>query len=375
MKTYEQVAEMFASIANFGKGTHHDALSTTRANSPSRKLYAPARPDTTESMPYSAWKVVGTFADVVDHVRLVAEVGESRIYHLAPKPTSNGDSMNASHSLGSSEAGGRNYAEPQAPIAQAQTLAERKSPRSEVDRLVQHIRETLGNLDAPLPDNEWYSSLALCVIDAVYSIGVRYESVQSAISNFCWWAHWEKDLPKAPREYTISEFFALLEPFNRDWDQIADEVFSNRQRTSPRGGILKAEAVFKFAKVLKKYGIEKYESIPLEGLNYKVAADIQGITGQGSGLSYKYFLMNAGNTREVKGDRMITRFVGEAVGIPGISGDEAEDLVRAAADVLQAEHAELTPYKLDNLIWNYQRNKEEGQKAPGSCYRASCGRS
>ena len=246
---------------------------------------------------------------------------------------------------------------------------------SEVDRLVQHIRKTLGNLDAPLPDDEWYSSLALCVIDAVYSIGVRYESVQAAVSNFCWWAHWEKDLPKAPREYTISEFVTLLDSFNRDWEKMADEAFSNRQRTSTRGGILKAEAVFKFAKVLKQYGIEKYENIPPEGLKYKAAADIQSITGQGSGLSYKYFLMLAGNTREVKGDRMVTRFVGEALGSPGISSDVAEGLARAAATALQAEHPNLTAYRLDNLIWNYQRNKEEGQKAAGSCQRPSFGRS
>lgn len=368
-KSYEEVAAMFKSIANLGKGVHRGALSTTRANSDSRKLYAPNSPNTSESMPYSAWNVVGTFADVAPHVILFKEIGESKIYHLAPAA--------ASKSTGPTggDAGGRNYAEPQAPIPQAQTHAERKAPMSEVDRLVQHIRKTLGNLDAPLPDDEWYSSLALCVIDAVYSIGVRYESVQAAVSNFCWWAHWEKDLAKAPREYTISEFVTLLDSFNRDWERMADEAFSNRQRTSTRGGILKAEAVFKFAKVLKQYGIEKYESIPPEGLKYKAAADIQSITGQGSGLSYKYFLMLAGNTREVKGDRMVTRFVGEALGSPGISSDVAEDLVRAAATALQAEHPNLTAYKLDNLIWNYQRNNEEGQKAPGSCHRASFGRS
>jgi len=131
---------------------------------------------------------------------------------------------------------------------------------------------------------------------------------------------------------------------------------------------LKAEAVFKFAKILKQYGIEKYENIPPQGLNYKIAADIQSITGQGSGLSYKYFLMLAGNTREVKGDRMLTRFRGEAVGSPGISGELAEDLVRTAATALQAEHPRLTAYKLDNLIWSYQRAHEEGE--PESCARA-----
>ena len=236
---------------------------------------------------------------------------------------------------------------------------------SEADRLVEHIKKTLRNLDAPLPDDEWYSSLALCVIDAVYSIGVRYEAVQGSIRTFCRWAHWEKDLKRAPREYTITEFVTLLDSFNRDWEKMADAAFSNHQRTSTRGGILKAEAVCKFAEILKQYGVEKYENITASGLSYKVAADLQGITGQGSGLSYKYFLMLAGNTREVKGDRMITRFVGEAVGSPGISGEYAEDLVRAAATALQPEHPSLTAYKLDNLIWNYQRDKENGSVACG----------
>jgi hypothetical protein len=227
---------------------------------------------------------------------------------------------------------------------------------SQVDLLVSHIRKTLGNLD--VVDDDWYSSLGLCVVDAVYSIGVRYESTTRTVGDFCRWAHWEECLAKAPGEYSISEFVALLEPFNKDWEKIADEVFDNRQRTSTRGGILKAEAVFKFAKVLKQCGIEKYENVPPRGLEYKVAVDIQNITGQGSGLSYKYFLMLAGNTREVKGDRMVTRFVGGAVGSCGISGDNAEDLVRAAASVLQAEHPKLTAASLDYLIWKYQRDQE-----------------
>ncbi len=246
---------------------------------------------------------------------------------------------------------------------------------SEVDRLVEHVRKTLGNLDAPLQDDEWYSSVALCATDAVYSIGVRYEAVQGSIRTFCRWANWEKDLKRAPREYTISEFVTLLDSFNRDWEKMAGTAFCNFQRTSTRGGILKAEAVFKFAKILKQYGIEKYENIPASGLPYKVAADLQGITGQGSGLSYKYFLMLAGNTREVKGDRMVTRFVGEAVGSPGISGEGAENLVREAVTALQPEHPSLTTYKLDNLIWNYQRSQDEGSKASAPCSRSSFGRS
>jgi hypothetical protein len=56
---------------------------------------------------------------------------------------------------------------------------------------------------------------------------------------------------------------------------------------------------------------------------------------------------------------MVTRFVGDALGSSGISSDVAEDLVREAATSLCAEHANLTAYKLDNLIWNYERNKAQ----------------
>jgi hypothetical protein len=64
---------------------------------------------------------------------------------------------------------------------------------------------------------------------------------------------------------------------------------------------------------------------------------------------------------------MVTRFVGEAVGSPGISGEGAENLVRAAVTALQAEHPSLTAYKLDNLIWKYQRNQEDGAKGARGC--------
>ena len=87
MKTYDQVAEMFASIANKGKNQHHGALSTRRNDTATRLLYAPKLDNTSESMSTRVgWDVVGTFADVADHVVLAHESGESRCYKLAPAP-------------------------------------------------------------------------------------------------------------------------------------------------------------------------------------------------------------------------------------------------------------------------------------------------
>ena len=44
------------------------------------------------------------------------------------------------------------------------------------------------NLDlkgARLSDSYYYNSLPLCLIDAIYSIGVHYTSVENAVKNFC----------------------------------------------------------------------------------------------------------------------------------------------------------------------------------------------
>ena len=36
-----------------------------------------------------------------------------------------------------------------------------------------------------LSESYFYNGIPLCVIDSVYSIGVRYEAVMNVISNFC----------------------------------------------------------------------------------------------------------------------------------------------------------------------------------------------
>ena len=47
----------------------------------------------------------------------------------------------------------------------------------QVAKLLQHIRISLPALgNATFSDEDYYASLPLCVIDAVFSIGVRYET-------------------------------------------------------------------------------------------------------------------------------------------------------------------------------------------------------
>ncbi|MEJ1959688.1 MAG: hypothetical protein WDM70_09955 [Nitrosomonadales bacterium] len=52
-----------------------------------------------------------------------------------------------------------------------------------IDVIVAHANRVLPLDSACLGDEYYYQSLSLCIIDAVYSIGVRYEGVKTLLSD------------------------------------------------------------------------------------------------------------------------------------------------------------------------------------------------
>jgi hypothetical protein len=239
-------------------------------------------------------------------------------------------------------------------------------PMSDVDRLVAYIRRTLTDLNGPPTDAAYeYASLPLCVIDAVFSIGVRYESTERTVTEFCGRYRWQRDGRGRTAEHPISDFLVIVQPYENRWEDMADRIFRNRQRTSSRSGILKAEATFRFAKTLQHFGLETFADVLKSGLRNDLRQAIKAIPGQSSGLSYAYFLILAGNQDGVKADRMVTRYVANALGVRNVAPELAEELVRNASKVLRAEFPRLVPSSLDNKIWKYQRAKEDGP--PATC--------
>ena len=193
-----------------------------------------------------------------------------------------------------------------------------------------------------------YECLPVCVIDAVFSIGVRYESTERTVNNFREWADW-----RTSGDHRITEFIDKLAGFCGDWERMALEAFQNRQRTSTRSGILKAEAVFRFATELQRARIEVLADaakIDTERLSEAIAR----IPGQSSLISFKYFLMLAGHQGLVKPDRMVIRFV-ETTLKRKSTAVEAERLLLSALQALQPKVPGITAVGLDNKIWRYQR--------------------
>jgi hypothetical protein len=230
----------------------------------------------------------------------------------------------------------------------------------DADLVAEHAARVLPLASASLSDAYFYASLPLCVIDAVYSIGVRYESVQNVVARYC--AHFDlrrvrKDrtsLPDPAEQESISAFCAKAKVIGPD--RMAAEVFRNRQRTSTRSGILKSEAVQCFAQTLRAHGVEYLQDVPTTFSNPAFKRDIRNIPGQGSGISLHYFWMLTGSDGWIKPDRMVLRFLESVLG-RAVSTTEAQDLLGAASDRIRTRHPHLTPRLLDYLVWEYQRKQ------------------
>jgi hypothetical protein len=193
-----------------------------------------------------------------------------------------------------------------------------------------------------------YDSVGLALIEAVWSIGVRYQSVENVIARYRAERLAAGDDPEADGPADVRRFIEAC----GGAEAFAQRV-GNRQRTSTTNGILKAEAVLYEARILEDEGVERAVDLTAaseERLDY-LQSRWSTVAGQGSGVSWRAFSMVLG-LPEVKPDRMIRRFAATALGRPGetsVSVDEARRLVLAAAS-----HLGVSPRALDRAIWAYQ---------------------
>lgn len=233
---------------------------------------------------------------------------------------------------------------------------------AEVSIIAAHAEKVLPLAAAQLGDEYFYQSLPLCVIDAVYSIGVRYEGVRNTINRYC--AHFNVKRTRTPRnilphrheQESVSNFCERSEKYGPC--AMAVEIFRNRQRTSPRNGILKAEGAYLFATVLRKHGIEHLQDIETALHSHELEKAILAIPGQTSGISLQYFFMLSGSDDLIKPDRMILAFLKGILGKP-VSPSEAQQLLTASTAQLRDTYPYLTPRLLDHEIWKYQREHED----------------
>ena len=229
------------------------------------------------------------------------------------------------------------------------------SSAEDIQAFILHCERTL-DLAAIKPFTEFYQHLPLCVIDAVFSMGVRYTSTQQVVERFCQHANLTgmgtTKQPSITKQFSIHQLTALYKQHSVEW--LTENIYCNRQRTSTKNGILKSEAVGLFSQVLLDFGVNYLQDV-VKVMSDKTFEDaIKAIPGQSSGTCLRYFYILAGSDDHIKPDRMVMRFVYDATG-KWFSVDECHALIIEACKVLATQYPAITPSALDNAIWNYQR--------------------
>ena len=233
-----------------------------------------------------------------------------------------------------------------------------------IESLCQACEATLNLENAELSSSYYYDSLPQCVIDAVFSIGVKYTSTTNVVKSYCAYyglrVH-NRDHDQKGDKHTISQLIDHIT--STGVRKSADVIFQNHQRTSTRNGILKADAVLRFARVLQKYGVETLADMLSKGLPLQAEVEIMRIPGQKSGLSLRYLYMLSGDDSQSKPDLHVMRFLKEHTG-QDYSIQQAQDLLAEAVEILREKYPQISVRLLDYSIWNYMshRGREKSAK-------------
>lgn len=211
---------------------------------------------------------------------------------------------------------------------------------------------------APQQRSARWGHLSLCVLDATFSINARYDSVVAPlVRRYGAWAHLQNVLLRGddleggvnPRddEQRLSVFLESFE--GKSDEEVASAILRNRNRTSSRGGVLKAAAARQISQTLVDHGVETLADVSdmLTDLDRTKAVEkaLSDVPGHGSGVRTSYIWMTAGDDHHVKPDRHVlgwlTQKLGRHVGVT-----EARALLIAVANALDT-----TPWSVDHAIW------------------------
>ena len=149
---------------------------------------------------------------------------------------------------------------------------------------VEKCQNVLSFSDNRRIDEYYYTSLPFCILDAVFSIGAHYRTTEKVVERYAKFCGMNR--------YTFENqtVICTVQRFIEDFEKeetiglFAKNVLCNRQRTSPRNGILKAEASYQIAKILHGYCVDTltdFRNLSEEKLT-EVSKQLLAVRGQGS---------------------------------------------------------------------------------------------
>lgn len=218
----------------------------------------------------------------------------------------------------------------------------------EISTLVDYCNANLGDKDLWKTPDGYPDSLALCIIDSIYSTGSHYSSVVNVIKRYED-ARGGADGSRALLDSIVEAGGAKL------W---ATDVVGNVKPAHTRPGArLKAEVVQEAAESLLELGVDTVPdlvaSVSPRPQESAVHSAWKRLPSQSSGVTFNYLLILAG-LPSVKPDRMVLRFLATALGesVP-LDTHRAVDLMEACAERLG-----VGPSTLDHIAWRAASGRE-----------------
>jgi hypothetical protein len=227
----------------------------------------------------------------------------------------------------------------------------------EVDSLTTALRNLPGIAQAVASDRSRLSNLPYCVLSAIYSIGATQAAWSNVVDRYRRYYNLPprnvlavaSDMP----EPSISEFIDQIESIGVE--RFAADVLDNlRPTSSSLSAPLRSEAALEYARVLKRHGIDRIRDVLAYPHPEALFTALCQVTGQSSGLSSKWFFMNAGFKGLVKLDRHVTGFLMRTLR-RAVTPREAESLFAAVCRQLEPDYPGISPRALDLLIWQTAR--------------------
>jgi len=99
--------------------------------------------------------------------------------------------------------------------------------RNDILNFISYCKSKLDLSSLTHADEYGYHNLPLCIVDAIFSIGVKYQSTENAIKHFC--EHFdvtllrEKELAPQSEQLSVSAFIKFQNGFT--FQEMAEKVY------------------------------------------------------------------------------------------------------------------------------------------------------
>lgn len=210
----------------------------------------------------------------------------------------------------------------------------------------------------PQPRERRWVSLSFAITDAVWSISADYNAVVVPLVRKKLAAKFGVDQPTVPAKDPIGEDPLPLTSLT---EMSVEELtaLTNRQRTSTRGGILKADAVLRYARIFTDHRVATMsDAIELFDDSTRfdaIDSALRQVPGEGGdGVRRGYLWMIIGKDDLIKPDRMVLRWLDHQ----GVTADpsRARRIVeQIIPEVSRKLGRAVSAWDIDHAMWNAGR--------------------